>query len=171
MRHLLPVEIHALRSYYGRRVAAPQPTPQQPRISAAHKRVIVDAVAEILKRGEPTRFAFEGVCRHGIRSSLCLQGWRWALADRVADDVVSAALDRIGAVRPLWKEAQPEWTQDGHVPIDRLLCRQCSRRLPEHGSSHMIFCSSQCRTAWHSAIYRRARRAEITAAREAGHAA
>jgi hypothetical protein len=70
-----------------------------------------------------------------------------------------------------WKEAQPEWTQDGHVPIDRLLCRQCSRRLPEHGSSHMIFCSSQCRTAWHSAIYRRARRAEITAAREAGHAA
>ncbi len=46
-----------------------------------------------LKQGEPTRFAFEGACRNaGVRSSLCLEGWRWPDADHTAVEVVAAAL-------------------------------------------------------------------------------
>lgn len=169
-RPLTPVEIHALRSHCGRRVAAPKPTPQ-PRISAARKRAIVDKVANILASGEPTRFAGEGACRHGIRSALCLRSWSWPLADVIARDIVSAALSQIGAERPTWKQGQPEYTQDGHNPIERTRCRHCGRDLPEHGPAHMIFCSPRCRSAWHSAVFKRFRQAELAAAREAGDAA
>ena len=86
-------------------------------------------------------FGLEGPLRHGIRSDLCLQGWRWAVADATAKDVVDDALRRVGAVRPRWKEGQPEWTDAGVIRDTRLRCAQCDAPL-EIGQK--AFCSRRC---------------------------
>ncbi|WP_146619996.1 hypothetical protein [Acuticoccus sediminis] len=109
---------------------------------------MVDTVANIIRAGmeagAPSRFAFEASCRHGIRSGLCEDGWPWHDADLAAGDVVSRALAMTGATRPTWKEGQPEWTQDGALPIERERCIRCAKPLPE---GHWKFCSVVCKDA------------------------
>lgn len=87
----------------------------------------------------------EGPLRHGIRSDLCLYGWRWADADRVADVVVQGALRRVRAVRPSWYEGQPEWAIQPGVLIERTRCIKCHKPLPE---GHHKFCGKLCADAY-----------------------
>lgn len=129
---------------------------------------IREKITDMMREAEPTPFAVEGPCRAGIRSSLCLQSWPWEIADRIAAEIVTAALNVVGAKRPTWYEGQPEWTQPGALPIEREHCQRCRRPLPE---GHRKFCSHECNTAYHGA--KRAERAdeEIRARQKAQRAA
>lgn len=101
--------------------------------------------------GAPSKFAFEAICRHAIRATLCLRGWGWSDADAVAAQIVAAALNQIGARRPTWKEGQPEWTQDGFAPIERTRCIRC-RSLLEGAQTK--YCSDLCASSHLQAINR-----------------
>ncbi|MDR4306967.1 hypothetical protein IHQ68_10090 [Chelatococcus sambhunathii] len=115
--------------------------PVKRRLNRDRRQHLVVIVVAIMRAGDPTPFAFEATCRHAIRSRLCLSGWRWSEADAVALDIVLAALRQIGAQRPTWKQGQPEWTQDGHSPIERTRCVRCGSPLPE---DHTKFCGRLC---------------------------
>jgi len=114
---------------------------------------LVSTVALMLKQGQPTRFAFEGACRHGVRSSLCLQGWAWCDADAAAASVVSAALNRIGAERPTWAQGQPGYTEEGFAPVQYTRCVHCHSNIGDEVVSGK-FCSELCRNANYQQIYR-----------------
>lgn len=103
---------------------------------------IRERIADMMREAEPTPFVMEGPCRAGIRSSLCLKGWTWAQADLIAAQIVTAALNSIGARRPNWYEGQPEWTQPGALPIERERCIRCRTPLP---AGQLKFCSKLCR--------------------------
>jgi hypothetical protein len=123
------------------------------------------SIANILASGRPTYFAYEAACRYGIRSSLCLDGYRWPDADATADDVVASALRQIGARRPRWDEGQPEFTATG---TER--CVHCRRAMPDgvgDGHDPRKFCSGLCRKAWHNSRYAEDHRAEAKAATQA----
>jgi hypothetical protein len=83
----------------------------------------------------------EGPLRYGIRSDLCLIGWRWRDADLTASDIVADALRRVRAVRPTWNEGQREWTIQAGIMIERTRCIKCHKPLPE---GHHKFCSRLC---------------------------
>ena len=114
-----------------------------------HREPIIKAIARILDAGEPTKFAFEASCRHGLRSRLCLEGMAWAPADKFAGEVIKEALHRIGAARPSWLEGQPD---AAHVEGERRwTCAwpPCSRPIPadrgEHvGGQGVKYCSDEC---------------------------
>jgi hypothetical protein len=108
---------------------------------------IVDIVAEILMTGEPSRFRFEALCRHTLRSARCLQRMPWAKADTWAAKIVREALGAIGAQRPSWAQGQPEWTQPGIINNSRTRCVQCGKRLPEN---HHRYCGPVCARASHN---------------------
>jgi hypothetical protein len=120
--------------------------PKAKRLSKDRRRLVIDKIMVILNLGEPTRFALEGVCRHAIRSHLCLKGWTWKDADDTATDVVHTALILIDARRPAWREGQPEYTQEGFAPIARTRCTRC--RGPLNGDQTK-FCSTLCANAHH----------------------
>ncbi|RIK96976.1 MAG: hypothetical protein DCC74_08975 [Proteobacteria bacterium] len=128
------------------------------RLNKDRRRHLVATVANILEAGEPTKFAFEASCRHGIRSSLCAQGWRWQEADAIAADIVATALRSIGTQRPTWQQGQPEWTQEGFAPVLRTRCAHCGRQLPEIDGTNRIYCSEVCSSV---------RRSRLTAIRRA----
>lgn len=120
------------------------PQAQAKRLNGDRRSRLVDIVMTVLKTGEPTHFAFEASCRHGLRGSLCLQGWNWHDADTVAAEIVETALRQIGAQRPTWQQGQPEWTQDGVLRVERDNCVRCRSLLPE---GHRRYCSSMCASA------------------------
>ncbi|MFG1342106.1 hypothetical protein [Xanthobacter autotrophicus] len=168
MRRLTWDEIRRIRSnqwgrYAREQEARPPKEKRGQKLKAAARSRFIDIVAPILRRAEPTPFAFEGVMRAGIRSMLCLKGWEWGSADRAAEDVVEGALSRIGAARPTWKAGQPEWTQDGVVYVPRTRCVNCGKTLPE-GSRK--YCGKECYKAYMNYDYFRFRRQEIAAERE-----
>ncbi|MGM0561060.1 MAG: hypothetical protein ACQETX_08345 [Pseudomonadota bacterium] len=115
--------------------------PKPKRLSGDRRRQLVSNVVDILEQGEPTRFAYEADCRHAVRAKLCLKGWSWKEADEAACDIVATALRRLGVTRPTWKAGQPEYTQDGHSPIERTRCKRCHRQLPD---GHYKWCSNLC---------------------------
>lgn len=125
------------------RDAAPE---RDKRLSRDRSKSIRDKIVVIMRAVEPTPFAAEGPCRHGIRASLCLQGWKWANADAVAAEIVAAALNVAGARRPTWYEGQPEWTQPGALPIERERCLFCRGRMP---AGHWKFCCTECSQHFH----------------------
>ncbi|CAA0095055.1 Uncharacterised protein [Starkeya nomas] len=108
---------------------------------------LVSDIAGILKQGEPTRFAFEGACRNGVRSSLCLEGWRWPDADHTAVEVVAAALAQIGAVRPTWWQGQPEFA-DTDTSKGFCAFRRCGKPIPidrgERNGKAVKYCCDSC---------------------------
>lgn len=117
----------------------------------AQDRTILPRVIAILESGQSSKFQFEAACRHGLRSSFCLAGINWAKADARASAIVTEALRRIGAERPTWQMAQPEWTADGFAPIERTRCAHCGGTIPpdrtERGSRFgkaVIYCSILC---------------------------
>lgn len=121
--------------------AAPAKTP---RLAKAKRLAMRDQIADIMRAAEPTPFAAEGPSRHGIRSSLCLQGWRWAAADLAAAEIVAAALAIVGAKRPTWEQGQPSYVVDGAWRAERERCARCFRPLPE---GNTLYCSALCRVA------------------------
>lgn len=91
-------------------------------------------------------FGLEGPLRHGIRSDLCLMGWRWRDADLMARELLEEAFRRVRAVRPTWYEGQPEWTIHEGLLIERTRCMKCGRPLPD---GHRKFCGHLCVVAYH----------------------
>jgi hypothetical protein len=137
-------------------------------LNSDKKRAIVEKIATMMREAEPTPFAVEGACRHGIRSSLCLQSWSWAAADIMAADIVARALSVAGARRPTWGEGQPEWTQPGALPIERERCIRCRKPLPE---GHWRFCSHVCSSAYNGERRYREKGEELRAQWQAWNAA
>jgi hypothetical protein len=121
---------------------------KMPRILAGVERKAVENhVKQILDSWESSKFQFEGPCRHGLRSTFCLQGHTWSTSDAEAEALVAEGLKRIGAVRPSWREGQPEYTQDGVVPVERLRCAHCGNPIPEDRGSRngpTKYCSELC---------------------------
>jgi len=121
------------------------------KLSKDRRRHLVETVAAILRLGQPTHFAFEGTCWHGLRSELCLDGWTWPEADHVAADIVATALRQLGASRPTWQQGQPEWTEEGVLRIERENCARCRKPLPaDRGIGSGIplkYCSVECNVA------------------------
>lgn len=154
MRQLTCEEILLLRSdqwsRYARHQEARRPKEKvDRRLRAGQRTKMIDALAPILRRAEPTPFVLEGPLRAHLRARLCLKGWGWKDADRAAEDVVGATLNRIGATRPSWKQGQPEYTQDGITVVQRMTCTNCGARLPD---GHTKFCSPVCATNFHSRL-------------------
>lgn len=103
---------------------------------------MVSTIATILRQGEPTVFAFEAACRHGLRIRLIFEGWRWADADSTAAEIVATALRRIGAQRPTWLQGQREYT----ISTDQ--CSWCRGDLTESDILRgRRFCSVECARA------------------------
>lgn len=121
------------------------------RLAKHQRETMTAAVVRILAQGEPTKFAFEGACRHGLRSQLCLEGTAWAAADKFAAAIVGDALRRIGAVRPPWADGQPDAaTFHG---TERFYCKNCGRPIPNDRGSYgsgmpVRFCSDLCGQAF-----------------------
>lgn len=145
-------------------------------LNSDRQKHLINQVLEILKQGAPTVFCFEGACRRGLRSSLCLQGWSWDAADFAAAQIVSRALARLGAERPNWQQGQPEWTQDGFSPIERTRCIYCGGVIPPEKIARSViaevkYCSDQCgnihRLNRHSLMGHAMNRAEYLAAQAA----
>ena len=90
-------------------------------------------------------FGLEGTLRAGIRSDLCLQGWRWQDANDVAKLLVDEALRIARAERPSWYEGQPEWTIRERLLIERTRCIKCHKPLPPENHK---FCSYLCGHAY-----------------------
>lgn len=154
MRRLSPLEIwfvrHSRETRAAREKACERPRWRAKRtLSTALRSRMVDAAASILKRGEPTVFAFEGAIRATIRARLCLKGWDWQDADFAAAGVVGAAMNVIGAQRPTWQEGQGDWVNDAGAKVDRATCAHCGRRLPEE---KWKFCSTRCMASYHRNI-------------------
>ena len=123
---------------------------------------LITTAAGLMKRSEPSPFAFEAVIRAWLRAHLCLRGWQWADADFAAEGVTEGALNRIGAGRPTWKEGQPEWTVEGAATFERTRCVNCGRPLPE---MHRKYCSDFCSRVRQDENYRRFRKEELRAER------
>lgn len=154
MRRLSPLEIWFIRRDRESRSArewmlgAPRRRPSR-KLNAGFRSRLIDVTASVLRRGEPTVFAFEGLMRTSIRARLCLKGWGWDDADIAADGVVAAALNMIGAERPDWRQGQPDYVNDGAARMELTRCAHCGRSLPD---GKWKFCSTQCVASYHRNI-------------------
>jgi len=125
-------------------------------------------IAEVLQQGEPSRFRFEGACRHAVRARLCLDGWPYHAADAEAHELVQGALDMIAARRPSWAMGQPECVQQGVRAHEPVHCKRCGRTLPE---GHKLWCSKVCFNAARIERMTHEERQRKRAVTEASHAA
>lgn len=99
----------------------------------------IDDTMAVLETFRLSKFEREGDCRSGIRSTLCLRGHSWGIADATAADVVKEALRRIGAERPPWYMGQPEYAEG------RERCLRCSKFVAETDRADgRRFCSKEC---------------------------
>ena len=125
------------------KVAEPPPL----KINTARRLALVRALTRILAKGEPTKFEFEGACRHGVRARLCLLGWPWPQADDLAVLVVTQALAALAAERPTWLQGQPEYvTQQDFLRL-RDSCERCGAPIEQHEFRARRFCSALCADA------------------------
>lgn len=109
-------------------------------------------------------WGLEGPLRAGIRSDLCLQGWRWRDADDMAREILDEAFRIVRALRPSWNDGQPEWTVEAGTLIERTRCVRCGKPLPEENHK---FCSVICRNGQDNYIARIKRAGEDQAVRTA----
>lgn len=115
---------------------------------------IVGAMATVMHRDfrngvTPSPFAYEGMFRAALRSSLCLAGWRWDIADQAARDVVGEALRQINAQRPPWTEGQRDYVRDGSI-MPKGQCRECGKALEGRQET---YCSAHCKNAYKWRFY------------------
>ncbi len=136
------------------------------RLNPDRRKHFVSLTARIMRAAKDegkaaTLLNFEGPCRHALRSRFCLEGWKWRDADTTANDIVQAALIRVGAERPDWEEGQPEYSQTGAgALIERTLCVRCHTPLEGHQRK---YCSVLCKNV-HGNLIRRRRDADETRA-------
>jgi predicted nucleic acid-binding Zn ribbon protein len=123
---------------------APVRSARTKKLSKARREAIVELVAHLMRRAVPTPFRLEAPARAAIRARLCMSGWSWGQADAAADEAVQAALARVGAKRPTWKEGQPEFTQEAVLPLLREFCVRCGKPLPEENYK---YCGPVCAKA------------------------
>jgi hypothetical protein len=116
----------------------PRKTRKQKRERRLHQEPIVRRVAEILSRGEPTRWRWSSAVHRGLRATLCLKGWHWEKADKHAASVVRLAALRIGLQVPSWQVAQGDAPQE----ITYHYCAGCRGHMPE--GSDRPWCSPEC---------------------------
>lgn len=127
------------------------------RIAKHRRETMTRAVMRILDCGRSSKFEYEAAARHGLRSALCLEGWRWPEADRVAASIVEEALRRLGAQRPAWWQGQPEYAD---TDTSRGGCARegCGKPIPiERVSSNGVavkYCSDFCKSNAHAARQR-----------------
>jgi hypothetical protein len=105
---------------------------------------LVDLVAGYLNLGEPTAFARSSISLYVIRSSLCLIGWPWSVANETAASIVTQALNQLGARRPSWAEGQREFTALGNF-LREDFCWECGDALPKYAKK---FCNGSCAQAY-----------------------
>lgn len=101
----------------------------------------VNAVEKVLRRFTISPFQHEADCRHGLRSSFCLNGTQWPVADLEAQTIVSRALANMNAKRPSWLEGQRQYT----LPKEN--CLWCGDELPGDLAATTLprsFCSEVC---------------------------
>jgi hypothetical protein len=91
----------------------------------------------------------ESLYRQTIRAELCLQGWPWADADRVAIDVVGVVLAILQAKRPTWNEGQPDHVIERGTLIARTRCANCGKELQ---GEQLRFCSNLCNSNHHHRV-------------------
>jgi len=91
----------------------------------------------------PSLFTYEGRFIAELRSSLCLAGWPWPVADQAARDLVAEALYKVRAMRPSWFEGQRAYTKSD-VTRDAV-CRHCGTGLK---ARQVSFCCGSCRSRW-----------------------
>ncbi|WP_420408306.1 hypothetical protein [Hoeflea sp.] len=114
------------------------------------KEVRVSAVMELLQDWRLSPFEHEGEARAGIRSGLCLAGYKgktigWTQADFEAECLVGEALEMMGAKRPTLLEGQRQYT------VERENCQWCHGQLDEEDrAGHRRFCSDECSSHAHN---------------------
>jgi hypothetical protein len=110
-------------------------------IKGARRQHVINRVMDILRDWRFSHFEHEGACYAGLRSTLCLEGHRWILADMEGYALVGEALRLMGAKRPTWLQGQPEYTaRDGN-------CFWCNGEMPAEvteGGRNDRFCSTIC---------------------------
>ena len=133
-----------------------QAKPRQ--LNRDRRKHLVETVARAMRTArndghQPTLLNLEAPMRHGLRSMLCLKGWAWREADTVAAGIVADALRRVGAVRPSWDEAQPEFVQNGSgALIERTRCINCHTPL---SGEQTKFCCLNCASSFNARLRRR----------------
>lgn len=145
--------------------------PKPKRLNPDRQQFLISLLADILREGRPTFFAFEAACRHGLRIRLIHEGWRWQAADDLAAELVATALRRIGAVRPTWYAGQPAYTEAGFAPILRTRCRRCGKPIEAGAMATgwaINFCSNACRAYTQRKVEGRTRQDYYEALRASG---
>ncbi len=104
--------------------------------------LIAEVITDDWREGvTPTLLNHEGTLIASLRSGLCLTGMGWSDANTAAKEVVAEAFRQVGAKRPAWREAQPEWTEQSVIRVTRTRCAQCEGTL-EIGQK--TYCSPRC---------------------------
>ena len=125
------------------------------------RKVYVEVVAEILRNYTFSPFQHQASCVHGLRVRFILDGLSWDRAQSLADEIVKAALDRIGARRPSWEQGQPECVHETSF-VQHTRCGRCGKNLVE---DQRRYCSTVCRAAARNAVLLEIRGEEIRARR------
>jgi hypothetical protein len=93
-----------------------------------------------------SKFAHEGCFIAELRSSLCLAGWPWPVADEAARKAVAEALRLARASRSTWADGQRVFVG---LEVKEFVCRQCGVGLRER---QVHWCSNRCAKAWNAAF-------------------
>jgi hypothetical protein len=120
-------------------------TIERPRkLGTAREKQILETIVDILKTGRNSKFEYQATARNGLRRTLVLEGWKFSDAERSANTLVDHGLERIGAVRPTFLQAQPDYTYEGLIVREH--CRNCNRRIPEHRMLGGLtkYCCEEC---------------------------
>ncbi|MER8389431.1 hypothetical protein NKH14_28760 [Mesorhizobium sp. M1380] len=101
---------------------------------------IISQMMDVMADWRMSPFEFEGACRSGLRSALCLDGYSWQRADDEAASIIETCLK--GHRRPTWLQGQPEGA-------DRENCLGCGQLLDtsDRQMRRVSWCSDLCRLA------------------------
>lgn len=130
-------------SYEQFRYGSPKPVTLPSILEPEKRRHVIYKLMDVLADWRMSPFQYEGECRAGVRSSLCLAGHPWDASDNEAAKLTRDALNKGGAVRPDWDMAQRTAT----TPRD--VCAHCGVRVPPELMAGglrrtLSYCSQRC---------------------------
>ncbi|RWP80459.1 hypothetical protein [Mesorhizobium sp.] len=119
---------------------APKKLSKHPIFGADKRKHIVNQMMDAMADWRLSPFEFEGACRAGLRSALCLDGNSWQRADDEAASIIETCLR--GHRRPTWLQGQPEGA-------DRENCLGCGQLLDtsERQLRRVSYCSEMCQAS------------------------